>query len=133
MEAVGLEGSNLELITLNLTRFHENLDQAESWMSSMTTEIYLRGMRMIFTVIIKKLQVVKKINSQQTQMDRMTLSSIERDFNQECQDLIATLKVKVRMYIHLSISRIASMIVRCTLKMKSILRKKERLSSIRKN
>ena len=133
MEAVGLEGSNLELITLNLTRFHENLDQAESWMSSMTTEIYLRGMRMIFTVIIKKLQVVKKINSQQTQMDRMTLSSIERDFNQECQDLIATLKVKVRMYIHLSISRIASMIVRCTLKMKSILRKKERLNSIRKN
>ena len=133
MEAVGLEGSNLELITLNLTRFHENLDQAESWMSSMTTEIYLRGMRMIFTVIIKKSQVVKKINSQQTQMDRMTLSSIERDFNQECQDLIATLKVKVRMYIHLSISRIASMIVRCTLKMKSILRKKERLNSIRKN
>ena len=133
MEAVGLEGSNLELITLNLTRFHENLDQAESWMSSMTTEIYLRGMRMIFTVIIKKSQVVKKINSQQTQMDRMTLSSIERDFNQECQDLIATLKVKVRMYIHLSISRIASMIVRCILKMKSISRKKERLSSIRKN
>ena len=133
MEAVGLEGSNLELITLNLTRFHENLDQAESWMSSMTTEIYLRGMRMIFTVIIKKLQVVKKINSQQTQMDKMTLSSTEKDFNQECQDLIATLKVKVRMYIHLSISRIASMIVRCTLKMKSILRKKERLNSIRKN
>jgi hypothetical protein len=33
----------------------------------------------------------------------------------------------------LSISRIASMIVRCILKMKSILRKKERLSSIRKN
>ena len=133
MEAVGSEGSNLELITLNLTRFHENLDQVKSLMSSMTTEIYLRGMRMIFTVIIKKLQVVKKINSQQTQMDRMTLSSIERDFNQECQDLIATLKVKVRMYIHLSISRIASMIVRCTLKMKSILRKKERLNSIRKN
>ena len=131
MEAVGLEGSNLELITLNLTRFHENLDQAESWMSSMTTEIYLRGMRMIFTVIIKKLQVVKKINS--PQMDKTTLSSTERDFNQECQDLIATLKVKVRMYIHLSISRIASMIVRCILKMKSILRKKERLNSIRKN
>ena len=133
MEAVGSEGSNLELITLNLTRFHENLDQVKSLMSSMTTEIYLRGMRMIFTVIIKKLQVVKKINSQQTQMDKTNLSSTERDFSQECQDLIATLKVKVRMYIHLSISRIASMIVRCTLKMKSILRKKERLNSIRKN
>ena len=133
MVAVGSEGSNLELITLNLTRFHENLDQVKSWMNSMMMEIYQRGMRMMFIVIIKISLVGMKINSRQKQMDKTTLSSTERDSNQKCQDLIATLKVKVRMYIHLSISRIASTIVRCILKMKSILRKKERLSSIRKN
>ena len=132
MEAVGLEGSNLELIILNLTSFQENLDQAKSLTSSMTMEIFQKEMMMIFTVIIKNLQVDKKISSLQIQMDRKALSSTEKDSNQRCQDLIAISRVKVRMYIRLNISRIASTIVRCILKMKSILREKEKLSFIRK-
>ena len=97
------------------------------------TEIFQKEMRMIFTVIIKKLLVSKKINSQLRQVDKTTLGSTSKDSSQRCQDLIAISKVKAKMYTHLSISRIASTIVRCILKMKSILRKKERLSSIRKN
>ena len=133
MEAVGLEDSNLELIYLNQTSFHNNQDQVKSLMSSMTTETYQKGTMMIFTVIIKKWQVVKRTNSLQMQMNLIVSNSTGKDYNQRCQDLIATLKAKVRMYIPLSISRTASTTVRCILKMKSILRKKEKLSSIRKN
>ena len=99
----------------------------------MMMETNLKETMTIFTTTTKKLQIDNRCHKNKIMMNLMTLNLTRKVYSQICQGSIAILKVKVRMFIHLSVSKIASTIARCIHRKRSLTKETEKQNCIEKN
>ena len=99
----------------------------------MMMETNLKETMTIFTTTTRKLQIDNRCHKNQIMMILMTSNLTRKVYSQICQGSIAILKVKVRMFIHLSVSKIASMIARCIHRKRLLTKETEKQNCIKKN